>query len=162
VRQLLALLALASLCAGSAGAFGRRVLAPLADLPRAEIQVITASGRHDFKVWIADNDQNRQQGLMYIKDLPANRGMLFLFERPRFLSFWMKNTYLSLDIIFIAPDGVVVNIARDTKPLSLDLIESDAPVTGVLELVAGTAARIGLVSGNRVVHPVFAAQEPKE
>jgi uncharacterized membrane protein (UPF0127 family) len=161
VKQLLALLALASLCAGSAGALGRRVPVPFADLPHAELQVITASGRHHFKVWIADNDQSRQQGLMYIKDLPANHGMLFLFERPRFVSFWMKNTYLSLDIIFIAPDGVVVNIARDTKPLSLDLIDSNAPVTGVLELIAGTAARIGLAVGDHVARAAPAAPVTK-
>jgi uncharacterized membrane protein (UPF0127 family) len=156
------LLALAGLCGGSADALGRRAPAPFANLPRADIQVITASGAHAFKVWIADNDQSRQQGLMYIKDLPANQGMLFLFEQPRFVSFWMKNTYLSLDIIFIGPDGVVVNIDHATEPLSLDLIESNAPVTGVLELGAGSAARIGLVSGNRVVHPVFATQQPKQ
>ena len=130
--------------------------APFPDLPRAEIQAITASGRHDFKIWIADNDRSRQQGLMYIKDLPADQGMLFLFERPQFASFWMKNTYLSLDIVFIAADGVVVNIAHNTLPLSLKSIESVAPVTGVLELEAGTAARIGLVAGDRVRHPAFA------
>jgi len=157
VKRLLALLALAGLCAGSASALGRRAPVPFADLPRAEIQVITASGRHEFKVWIADNDQSRQQGLMFIKDLPADQGMLFLFERPQFAAFWMKNTYLSLDLVFIAPHGVVVNIAHDALPLSLRPIESVAPVAGVLELVAGTAARIGLVPGDRIVHPAFAA-----
>lgn len=161
MRRIVFLLALAGLCGGSANALGRRAPAPFANLPHAEIQVITASGRHDFKVWIADKDPSRQQGLMYIKDLPANRGMLFLFERPRFVSFWMKNTYLSLDIIFIAPDGHVVNIARDTKPLSLDLIDSNAPVTGVLELIAGTAAKIGLSAGDRVLHPAFASNKPR-
>ena len=92
---------------------------------------------------------------MFVKSLPADHGMLFLFERPRFAAFWMKNTYLSLDIVFIGPDGVVVNVARDTEPLSDKPIESEAPVTGVLELVAGTAAKIGLSAGDRVLHAAF-------
>lgn len=93
---------------------------------------------------------------MFVRDLPADQGMLFLFERPQLVSFWMKNTYVSLDIVFIAPDGVVVNIVHDTQPLSLAPIESAAPVTGVLELAAGTAARIGLAAGDRVRNPARA------
>jgi hypothetical protein len=81
--------------------------------------------------------------------------MLFLFEQPRIASFWMKDTYLSLDIIFISQDGIVVNVANDTKPLSLAPIQSIAPVTGVLELVAGSAVRIGLTAGDRALHPAF-------
>ncbi len=92
---------------------------------------------------------------MFIKDLPADQGMLFLFERPQLASFWMKNTYVSLDIVFIASDGVIANIAHSTQPLSLTPIESVAPVTGVLELAAGTAARIGLVAGDRVRNPAL-------
>ena len=129
--------------------------APFPDLPRADIQVITVSGSHDFKVWIADTEPSRERGLMFVKSLPAGHGMLFLFEEPQFASFWMKNTYLSLDIVFIGPDGKVVNIAHDTEPLSLRTVESDAPVLGVLELVAGTAAKIGLSIGDRVLHPAF-------
>ncbi len=147
MKRILALLALASLCAGSAGALGKRAPVPFADLERSSIRVITASGRHDFKVWIADNERSRERGLMFIKSLPADQGMLFLFEGPRYAAFWMKNTYLSLDLVFIGPDGVVVNIARDARPLSLEPIESKAPVRGVLELVAGTAAKIGLTPG---------------
>jgi hypothetical protein len=159
VKRLLALLVFAGLCAGSASALAQRAPLPFADLPRAEIQVVTASGRHDFKVWIADNDQSRARGLMFVRELPAGYGMLFLFEEPQFASFWMKNTYLSLDIIFIAPDGVVVNIAHNTPPLSFSTIESIALVKGVLELVAGTADRIGLVTGDRIVHRAFAMQQ---
>lgn len=155
MKRLLALLAIAGLCTGSAGALGQRVAVQFADLPRAEIQVITAGGQHDFKVWIADTEQSRERGLMFVKSLPPGHGMLFLFERPHFAAFWMKNTYLSLDIVFIGPDGVVVNVARDTEPLSLRPIESDGPVAAVLELVAGTAAKIGLIAGDRVQHPAF-------
>jgi len=155
MKRFLALLALAGLCAGSAAALGKRPPAPFAELAQADIRVITASGRHDFKVWIADDERSRERGLMFVKSLPAGRGMLFLFERPRFASFWMKNTFLSLDIVFIGPDGVVVNVARNAKPLALEPIESEAPVTGVLELVAGTAAKIGLTPGAHVLHPAF-------
>lgn len=94
---------------------------------------------------------------MFIKKLRADQGMLFLFNQPELASFWMKNTYVSLDIVFIAPDGIVANIAHNTEPLSLAPIESVAPVTGVLELAAGTAARIGLVAGDRVRNPALAA-----
>ena len=162
MKQLFALLAVAGLCAGSAGVLAQSAPRPFADLPLAEIQVITTSGRHDFKVWIADNDQSREHGLMFVRELPAGHGMLFLFDRPRFASFWMKNTYLSLDLVFIGPDGVVVNVARDALPLSLKPIESVAPVTGVLELVAGTAARIRLTAGDRIVHSAFATKQPQQ
>jgi uncharacterized membrane protein (UPF0127 family) len=156
MKRFIALFALACLCTGQAQALGRRAPAPFASLPRSELQVITAKGPHEFRVWIADNDQSRTQGLMFVKELPARQGMLFLFERPQFAAFWMKNTYLSLDIIFIAPDGVVVNVARGATPLSLRPIESAAPVMGVLELVSGTAEDIGLEAGDRIVHPAFA------
>lgn len=157
MKHLLAVLAFASVCAASAQFVSEPPPAPLAGLPRSEVLVETAGGRHVFQVWVADNDRSRQQGLMFIKELPADQGMLFLFKRPELASFWMKNTYVSLDIVFIGPDGVVANIAHNAQPLSLAPIKSVAPVTGVLELVAGTAARIGLVAGDRVRIPALAA-----
>lgn len=153
MKHLLALLAWAGACAALAQTASEPPAAVLAGLPRSEVQVETANGGHVFQVWVADNDRSRQQGLMYIKELPADRGMLFLFERPQLASFWMKNTFVSLDIVFIAADGTVVSIAHDTQPLSLAPIQSAAPVTAVLELAAGTAARIGLVAGDRVRNP---------
>jgi uncharacterized membrane protein (UPF0127 family) len=93
---------------------------------------------------------------MYVRELPPDTGMLFVFDQPQFASFWMKNTYLSLDLIFIAADGTVVNVAAWAKPLSLDPIESAAPVRYVLELVAGTAARVGLKPGDRITSARFA------
>jgi hypothetical protein len=153
MKRLLAVLALAGSWAASAQFISEKPPAPLSGLPRSEVLVETADGRYVFQVWIADNNQSRQQGLMFIKELPADQGMLFLFERPEFASFWMKNTTVSLDIVFIAPGGLVVNIAHNTPPLSLAPIESVAPVTSVLELAAGTAARLGLVAGDRVRYP---------
>ena len=131
----------------------------LAGLQRAEVHAVTSTGTYCFRVWIADDDRSRAQGLMYIKDLPANQGMLFLFDRPQPAAFWMKNTLVSLDIVFIAPDGIVIDVARGTEPMSLTPIESPAPVAGVLELVAGTATRIGLAAGGSILHPAFSGAE---
>jgi len=139
---------------GDGGAPAKADLFPA--LERTELQAITASGTHGFKAWVAADDTTRAQGLMYVRELPPDQGMLFVFEEPQYAGFWMKNTYLSLDLIFIAPDGTVVNIAPDAKPLSLDPIESAAPVKYVLELVAGTAARIGLKAGDRITSNRFA------
>jgi len=119
-------------------------------LERTELNVMTASGNHRFTAWIAANDETRARGLMFVRELPPDHGMLFVFEQPQYASFWMKNTYLSLDLVFIAPDWTVVNVAADAKPLSLDGIASTAPVRYVLELAAGTAARIGLKTGDRI------------
>jgi uncharacterized membrane protein (UPF0127 family) len=85
--------------------------------------------------------------------MPADRGMLFIFQVPQPAAFWMKDTYLSLDLIFIDPRGRVLNIARDARPFSLTPIESDGPVIAVLELAAGTAERIGLEPGDRIELP---------
>lgn len=158
MKRFLALLAFSGACAASPQIDQQDHPSLLADLPRSEVRVETRGGRHTFQVWVADNDLSRRQGLMYIKELPQDQGMLFLFDRPAFASFWMKNTYLSLDIIFIAPDGTVANIAHETLPLSLASIQSVAPVAAVLELLAGTAARIGLAAGDRVRYRPPAAQ----
>ena len=149
VSTLLAAGALVASCAGT--------LAPPKDpfpaLPRAEVQIVTTSGAHLFNVWIAADDRSRQRGLMFVRELPPDGGMLFLFDRPQEASFWMKDTYLSLDLIFIDPAGVVVNIAPAAKPFSLDPIPSDGPVIAVLEVMASTASRIGLAPGDRVRLP---------
>ena len=127
-------------------------------LERTELRVHTAGGSHPFTAWIAGDDQTRAQGLMYVRELPPAQGMLFVFEQPQYASFWMKNTYVPLDLIFIAADGTVVNVAANAKPLSLDPIASVSPVLYVLELAAGSAARIGLVAGDRLSSTRFALQ----
>ena len=119
-------------------------------LERAELVVETASGKHRFSAWVADDHETRARGLMFVRSLPPDRGMLFDFHEPRFRSFWMKDTYLSLDLVFIATDGRVVNVVPNARPLSLDPIQSTAPARYVLELVAGTAAQIGLTPGDRI------------
>lgn len=157
MRRLLRSLAIACLALTGAGAQAGDSVSTFAGLPRSEVQVVTGSGTHRFQVWIAADDQSRERGLMFVRSLRPDEGMLFLFERPQFAAFWMKNTYLSLDLVFIRADGVVVNIAENARPQTLDPIPSAAPVKAVLELLAGTAAGIGLAPGSRVVHPAFAS-----
>jgi len=155
MKRLLAIVVTGCLIALPADALGRRPPNLFPDLPRAEVQAVTASGTHRFQVWIAADDRSRARGLMRVRELPVDHGMLFLFERSQIASFWMKDTPLSLDLIFIRDDGIVVNVAANATPLSLDPISSTAPVKAVLELVAGTAARIGLGAGDRIQHPAF-------
>jgi uncharacterized membrane protein (UPF0127 family) len=152
LARLFAGVALVAACASTPAAPGRDLFPAL---PQAEIQAVTASGTHRFLVWIAADDRSRQRGLMFVRELPGDRGMLFLFEHPQEAAFWMKDTYLSLDLVFIEPAGSVVNIAPDARPFSLDPISSDGPVIAVLEVPAGTARRIGLAPGDRISLPTL-------
>jgi hypothetical protein len=124
--------------------------------PRLEPVVIeTSEGRFTFQTEIADTPELRQRGLMFRQRLPEDRAMLFDWHRVAPVSMWMRNTYVSLDMIFIAADGRVVKVAQATVPFSEDIISSGVPVAAVLEVVAGTAERIGLEPGDRVHHPMF-------
>ncbi len=121
-----------------------------------DIAVITkAGGRHPFRVEIADTPSKRAQGLQGRKSLSPGAGMLFDFKSPKPLFFWMKNTPVSLDMIFIGANGLIINIARQTTPLSLAVIPSAAPALAVLEIVGGQAGRLGIVKGDRVSHRIF-------
>lgn len=119
------------------------------------IEIASKSGVHAFAVEVATTDQERATGLMYRKELPEGRGMLFDFGRDQEVSMWMKNTYVSLDMIFIRSDGRILRIAENTEPLSTRIISSGGAVRGVLEVVAGTARRLGIAPGDRVAHPMF-------
>lgn len=158
LRHLMPVLAvLVTACANAAGSS-----APLfPGLEQAELEAVTRSGTHRFKVWIAADDRSREQGLMEVRALPADHGMLFLFDRPQPVAFWMKDTYLSLDIIFITAEGRVMNVAPHARPLSFDPIESEGPVTAVLELIAGTAEDIGLQPGDRIIYTATGARTPR-
>lgn len=129
----------------------------LADLSIAfaaeKLTVQTRSGRqHVFTVEIAADDATRSQGLMYRTELAPDAGMLFDFQAEREVFFWMKNTYVALDMIFARADGTIASIARDTTPLSERTISSKEPVRFVLEVVAGTARRLGIEPGDRIDH----------
>src|SRR5271169_218818 len=131
------------------------LVAPVrADGPET-LQIVTSSGTHDFHIEIAKDDVSRAQGLMNRPFLPADRGMLFEFDREAPVSFWMKNTYIPLDMIFIAPSGVVTHIAANAEPLSERVIPSGSPCIAVLELNGGMAASIGLKVGDKLRHPFF-------
>jgi uncharacterized membrane protein (UPF0127 family) len=128
---------------------------PSAQSGLEKLEIVTSSGRHEFSVEVMRSESQRERGLMFRRFLPQDRGMLFDFAAERPVMMWMKNTYLPLDMIFISPSGKVVGIAANTVPLSEKIIPSGAPAYGVLEVNAGTAARIGLQIGDIVRHPIF-------
>ncbi len=119
------------------------------------LQIVTATGTHDFQVEIARDEASRARGLMDRRFMPADHGMLFEFEREAPEAFWMKDTYIPLDMIFISRAGVVTNIVANAEPLSERASPSGPPCMAVLELNGGAAARIGLKVGDRVRHPFF-------
>jgi uncharacterized membrane protein (UPF0127 family) len=119
------------------------------------LEIVTSTGRHAFQVEIANSDATRERGLMDRRYMAADHGMLFEFDREAPVAFWMKNTYIPLDMIFIAPSGVVTHIVANAEPLSERVIPSGGPCVAVLELNGGAAASIGLKVGDKVHHPFF-------
>jgi uncharacterized membrane protein (UPF0127 family) len=119
------------------------------------LEIVTSTGRHAFQVEIANNDATREHGLMDRRYMAPDHGMLFEFDRDEPVAFWMKNTYIPLDMIFIAPSGVVTHIAANAEPLSERAIPSGGPSVAVLEVDGGIAASIGLKVGDKVRHPFF-------
>jgi uncharacterized protein len=111
--------------------------------------------KHVFQVWLADNPRRQSQGLMFVRDLPDLRGMLFVHQQPKAISMWMKNTYIPLDMVFIDERGRIQQIIEQTTPHSLDLIRSDKPALAVLEIAGGEASRLGIHPGQRVNHPAL-------
>lgn len=119
------------------------------------------NGLFEYEVELAVTRQEHAIGLMHRHEMAENHGMLFLNETIRFNSFWMENTYISLDIIFVKFDGTISNIVANTIPLSRDQILSTSPVLAVLELNAGQAAKIGLRAGDMVYHDIFDNYPPQ-
>jgi len=119
------------------------------------LEIASKNGVHAFAVELAVNDEQRAKGLMFRKELPEGQGMLFDFQTEQPVSFWMKNTYVSLDMIFIQADGRILSIAENTQPLSERPVPSGGPVRFVLEVVAGTTRKLGIRPGDRVAHPIF-------
>ena len=120
------------------------------------LAITTGAGPQRFQVEVARTDADRAQGLMYRRNMSPERGMLFDFKRVEPVSMWMQNTYLSLDMLFIRPDGSIARVAENAEPLSTATISSGEPVLAVLELVAGSAKRLGIKAGDKVEHPLFA------
>lgn len=127
------------------------------DAATSTLVIQTASGAHRFQIELADTPEKRSLGLMHRRSMPANAGMLFDFKSDEPVAMWMRNTIIPLDMLFIARDGRIVNIAARTVPFSETGIPSKGPVRAVLELNAGTASRLGIKPGDRVTHPIFAS-----
>lgn len=120
-----------------------------------KLELVTADGVRVLDVEIAATPEEQALGLMFRTELPDDRGMLFPHKTPRELSMWMRNTYIPLDMVFIRADGTVHRIEERTEPFSERIISSEGPVSGVLEIAGGAAARLGLKPGDTVRHRHF-------
>jgi uncharacterized membrane protein (UPF0127 family) len=131
---------------------------PQAKLKVESLEILTKGGIRVFNVEMAVTPDQQRIGLMFRKELPDGEGMLFDFGISRPVAMWMQNTIVSLDMIFIRADGTIANIAKGTTPFSLATVESQGPVKGVLEVVAGTADRYGIAAGDKVSHRIFSGR----
>lgn len=127
--------------------------AQLRDFSRADLTIERQEGRDSFQVWLALSPEQQQQGLMWVRALDRDQGMLFLLEAVRPMDMWMKNTFLSLDMLFFDADGRITLIVPRTRTQSEALISSGGPVAGVLEILAGEAERRGIRTGDRLLLP---------
>ena len=130
-------------------------VAQLATFPTAPLTIVSSSGAHNFTVEVATTPQQMEQGLMFRQSLAPDAGMLFDFHEPTMAMMWMKNTLIPLDMLFVDAGGHIVNIHQRAVPGALDTIAAAAPVRAVIELNGGTAARLGIRPGDRVLFPIF-------
>ena len=125
------------------------------EFEQSELVIETTDGDHRFDVELAVSGQQKSRGLMFRREMAADAGMLFIYERDAVLTMWMRNTYLPLDMLFVEADGRIARIAARAVPLSDRTISSRTRVRAVLELNAGTVRRLGIKAGDQVVHPAF-------
>jgi uncharacterized membrane protein (UPF0127 family) len=123
---------------------------PLSGLEVVPLTIVSANGRHPLRVEVARSGEEQAKGLMFRTAMGADEGMIFPMNPPRNASFWMKNTVMALDLVFIGPDRRVESIAANAVPYSLTPINSAGPVSAVLEINGGRAAQLGLAPGDRV------------
>jgi uncharacterized protein len=145
---------------GVVWAFGTAAAPGSQPLPRSSLTIDTPHGPVRFVVEIAADYSSRMRGLMFRKEMAPDAGMLFEFPDDHFRSFWMKNTILPLDMLFIRADGTISSIAENAKPFSEDVITSREPVRAVLEINAGRSVALGLKAGEKVEGEVFARAAP--
>jgi uncharacterized protein len=126
-----------------------------AKMRRETLAIRTATGELSFDIEIADTPEEKARGLMFRTSVPERTGMLFPYPQASDITMWMRNTYVSLDMVFIRADGTVHRIEAHTEPMSEKVIAAGAPVTAVLELAAGAAARLGVKPGDKVLHRHF-------
>jgi uncharacterized protein len=129
--------------------------AELQQFPPSELTIVSSTGRHKFKVDVAETQAQMTQGLMFRRTLAPDAGMLFDYKQPIMATMWMRNTLIPLDMLFVDGRGRIVNIHQRAVPQSLDVIAAAAPVRAVIELNGGTAARLGIEPGDQVIHPIF-------
>lgn len=122
---------------------------------RSSLVIVTAGREIKFDVELALTEAQREHGLMFRKTLGPYEGMLFDFYREQSVSFWMKNTLIPLDMVFIAGDGTIKHVHANAVPLSTDTIPSEYPVRAVLEINGGSARLLGIKPGDKVRHPIF-------
>ena len=128
--------------------------APQTGLEIVPLEIRGAGKVHKFRVEIAATSEQQQIGMMFRESVGGQEGMIFPFPRPRPASFWMRNTRIPLDIIFVRADGTIARIAANAKPFCLDSVSVDEPVAAVLEIGGGRAAALGVSEGDRVIWPV--------
>lgn len=128
---------------------------PQTGLPRSSLTIQTASGARQFQVELAATPSSREIGMMWRTQIGRTQGMLFSHRDNAPRAFWMKNTLIPLDIIYIRQNGTIARIARNAQPLNLAPIPSGEPVSAVLEIGGGEADRQNIREGNRVIHPIF-------
>jgi uncharacterized membrane protein (UPF0127 family) len=121
-----------------------------AGLEQVQLAIRSSGKSHRFTVEVARSPQEQAQGLMHRQSLAPDRGMIFPYDPPQPVGFWMKNTLIPLDMIFIRPDGTIAGIAANTVPLSLDMVPSVEPVAAVLEIAGGRSAELGIKAGDKV------------
>ena len=123
--------------------------------PAKVLAIETKSGKHTFSIEIADEPDEQIRGLMFRKDMKPDHGMLFVYENEQMRSMWMRNTYISLDMLFLKSDGRIYHIHRDAEPFSEKIISSQEPGLAVLELVAGTVDKLDIKVGDYIRHSAF-------
>ncbi len=122
---------------------------------KSDLTIESGGKRHRFTVEFADNDERRTLGLMHRRQMAADAGMLFDFKRDAPVAMWMRNTLIPLDMLFVDREGIVRHIHERAVPMSEAIISSEENVRAVLELNGGSAARLGLKKGDRLVHAMF-------
>lgn len=148
--------ALATPAWASAARAGGKACTPQPTLgPLEPLEIVTDKGRVRFLVEIADEPRERERGMMCRTAMAPDRGMLFDFQTERPLAFWMKNTLIPLDMVFIRADGRVLSIWRNARPLDETPAPSGGPARAVLEIPGGRAAQLGVLPGDRVLHRIF-------
>jgi uncharacterized membrane protein (UPF0127 family) len=132
---------------------GAEAAPPPSGLPVETITIDTKSGPHSFSVEVAADEESREKGLMYRMAMAPDAGMLFDFHTPQLVSFWMENTVLPLDMLFVRADGTIARIKENATPYSRENIPSGEPIEVVIELNGGRAAALGITEGAHVHAP---------